>query len=88
MKISLRRSSFYCGFTVYKLSTFQKVLLPKKLGSSLDGCKPKDTTKPKIRRSRDLLFATSKENTGDLSQSYVSPTAKSGSFKLKVHAYS
>ena len=49
---------------------------------------PKDTTKPKIRRSRDLLFATSKENTGDLSQSYVSPTAKSGSFKLKVHAYS
>ena len=45
---------------------------------------PKDTTKPKNRRRKDLFFAKKvfipccKENTRDLSQSSVSPTAKLG----------
>ena len=40
---------------------------------------PKDTTKPKIRRRKDLsLLVASKENTGDLSQSSVSPNGKIG----------
>ena len=38
-----------------------------------------DTTKPKIGRRKDLLLlAPSKENTGDLSQSNVSPDSKIG----------
>ena len=36
------------------------------------GVKPKDTTKPEIRRRKNLLlFAASKDNTRDLSQSSV-----------------
>ena len=54
----------------------------RELGSRLGGCqaktktknsKQKDPMKPKIRR-KDLLLASSEENTGDLSQSSVSPT--------------
>ena len=44
----------------------------------LVGVKPTDTTKPKIRRRKDLLLAASKENTGDLSQSSVSLNSKIG----------
>ena len=55
----------------------------------LVGVGPKDTIKPKIRRRKDLLLlAARKQNTGDLSQSSVSQTAKLGRFKLRVHAYS
>ena len=40
---------------------------------------PKDTTKPKTGRRKDLLLATSKEeNMGDLSQSSVSLNSKTG----------
>ena len=42
------------------------------------GVQPKDTTKPKTERRKDLLLAASKENTGDLSQSSVSPNSKIG----------
>ena len=53
----------------------------RELGSRLGGCqakkkkktKQKDPMKPKIRR-KDLFLASSEENTGDLSQSSVSPT--------------
>ena len=44
----------------------------------LVGVEPIDTPKPKIRRRKDLLLAASKENTGDLSQSSVSPDSKTG----------
>ena len=40
------------------------------------GVKPKDTTT--IRRRKDLLLAAIKENTGDLSQSSVSPRQQTG----------
>ena len=49
----------------------------------------KDKTKPKIGRRKDLLlFAASKENTGDLCQSSVSQKSEIESFKLRAHAYS
>ena len=35
------------------------------------GVEPEDTTKPEIRRRKDLLLAASKENTRHLSQSSV-----------------
>ena len=41
---------------------------------------PKDTTKPKSGRRKDLLFAARKENPRDLSQSSVSPNSKIGKF--------
>ena len=44
----------------------------------LVGIKPKDTTKPKIGRRKDLLLAATKENTGGLSQSSVSSNSKIG----------
>ena len=37
---------------------------------------PKDTTKPKSGRRKDLLLAVSRENTGDISQSCVSLNGK------------
>ena len=43
-------------------------LPPKPL---LVGVEPKDATKPKIRRRKDLLLAVCMENTRDLSQSIV-----------------
>ena len=43
------------------------------------GIEPRDTTKLKHRKRKDLLLlAASKENTEDLSQSSVSQTAKLG----------
>ena len=33
------------------------------------GCEPKDATKPKIGRRKDLLLGASKKNSRDLSQS-------------------
>ena len=57
----------------------QKVLLlPQNCIPLLVGVEPKDTTKAKIRRRRDLLPAASKENTRDISQSSVSPDSKIG----------
>ena len=38
----------------------------------LASVEPKETTKPNIGRREDLLFAESKQNTEDLSQSSVS----------------
>ena len=42
------------------------------------GIEPKDTTKAKSGRRKDLLLAARKENTGGLSQSIVSPNGKIG----------
>ena len=42
------------------------------------GVKPKNTTKLKIGRRKDLLLAASKESTGDLFQSSVSLDSKMG----------
>ena len=53
-------------------------MLPKNWVCLLVGVEPKDTTKPKIGRRKDLLLAASKGNTGDPSQSSVSPNSKSG----------
>ena len=39
---------------------------------------PKDTTKPKMGRRKDLLLAASKESTEDLSQGSVSLNGKIG----------
>lgn len=49
------------------------VLLPRNWVYLLEGIEPKDTTKSKIWRRKDLLLlAASKENTEALSQSSVS----------------
>ena len=40
--------------------------------------KPEDTSKPKIRRRKDLLVAASKENPGDLPQGRVTRNSKTG----------
>ena len=42
------------------------------------GVEPKDTTKPKIGRRKELLLAASKEDTGDFSRSSFSPKSKTG----------
>ena len=47
--------------------------------------KPKDTTKPKIGRRKDLLLAANK-NTGNISQKSNSPQIEE-SFKQKAHEY-
>lgn len=52
------------------------ILLPQNWVHLLVGVEPKDTTKPKSGRRRHLLPEASKENTGDLSQSSVSPNGK------------
>ena len=54
----------------------------------MEGVAPKDATKPKRRRRKNLLFAASKENTMGISQNRVSRTAKRGKFKAKVHVCS
>ena len=46
-------------------------LVPQKLGSPFG-------VKPKSQRRKDLLLATSKENTGDLSLSSISLNSKIG----------
>lgn len=43
--------------------------MPSSPSSPLDGGRAKDTTEPKIERREDLIFAASKESTGDLPQS-------------------
>ena len=53
-------------------------VLPENGVSLLRGVEPKDTSKPKIRRRRDLLLAAGVENTGNLSQSSVSLNSKIG----------
>ena len=53
-------------------------VLPENWVLLLVGVEPKDTTKPKIWRRKDLLLAASKENTGDLSQSSVPLNSKTG----------
>ena len=47
--------------------------------------KPKDTTKPKIRRRKDLLLAANKK-TGNFSQKSNSPQIEE-SFKQKAREY-
>ena len=58
------------------LEKWELLLLPKIWVHLLLGVEPTDTNKPKIERRKDLLLAASKENTGDLSQSSVSPNSK------------
>ena len=53
-------------------------VLPENWVCLLRGVEPKDTSKPKIRRRRDLLLAAGVENTGNLSQSSVSWDSKIG----------
>ena len=54
-------------------------MLPENWVHLLVGVEPKDTTKPKIGRRKDLLLlVASKENTGELSQSSVFPNSKIG----------
>ena len=53
-------------------------MFPENWVCLLVGVEPKDTTKPEIRRRKDLLLAASKENTGDFFQSSVSPNSKIG----------
>ena len=54
------------------------IMLPKNWVHLLVVIKPIDTTKPKIRRRKDLLLAASKQNTRDLSRSRVSLNSKIG----------
>ena len=51
-------------------------VLPENWVCLLRGVEPKDTSKAKIRRRRDLLLAAGVENTGNLSQSSVSLNSK------------
>ena len=61
------------------LSQLQPLLLLENWVGLWVGVQPTNTTKPKIRRRKDLLLlAASKENTWDLSQSSVSQNSKSG----------
>ena len=61
------------------LTTIKEILLPRTWVCLLVGVEPKDTTKAKIRKKKDLLlFAASKEHTGDLPQSSVSLNSKVG----------
>ena len=53
-------------------------MLPENWVCLLRGVEPKDTSKAKIRRRRDLLLAAGVENTGNLSQSSVSLNSKIG----------
>ena len=66
--------SSFCG-TVHLCALS---LLPENWIHLLVGVEPIDRPKPKIGGRKDLLFAASKENTGDISQSSVSPNSKSG----------
>ena len=54
------------------------LVLPENWICLLVGVEPKDTTKPKIRRRKDLPLAASNENMGDLSQSSVALNSKIG----------
>ena len=62
--------------------------ITSKMGLFPGGYQVKDTTQSKFKRRKDLLFAASKENIRDLPQSRVSLNSKTGSFKVKIHAFS
>ena len=47
------------------VSAGQRSSYPKNWVHVLVGVEPKDTTRPKIRRRKDLLLAASKENMGN-----------------------
>ena len=50
---------------------------------------PKDTTKPKIGRKKDLLLVASKEDTTDFFPKHCLPEQENWrTFKLRVHAQS
>ena len=49
------------------------LLLPENWVRNLVSVEPKDTTKPGIRKRKNLLLAASKKNTGDIPQSSRSP---------------
>ena len=51
------------------LSSSNVLLLPEYWVHFLIHVEPKDTTKPKSRKRKDLLLAAGKESLGDLSQS-------------------
>ena len=51
-------------------------LLDEKLGLPLSRCQAKRNKQAKLERRKDWLVAAIKENTGDLSQSSVSPKRK------------
>lgn len=55
-------------------------MLPQNRVHLLVGVEQKDTSKKESGRRKDLLLVATKENTGDLSQSRVSPSSKIGSF--------
>ena len=55
-------------------------MLPENWVYLLVSVEPKDITKPKIRKRKTLLLAPRRENTGELSQSPVSPNYKIGEF--------
>ena len=50
-------------------------LLPENCICSLVIAKPRDTTKPKTGRRKNLLLAVNKENTEDLSKGNLSPNS-------------
>ena len=64
-------------------------LLLKNWVSLLVGVEPKDATKSKSGRRKVLLLGASKESTGDIYQSSVSPKQHNlGIFKLRMYTYS
>ena len=67
-----------------RLSQSNHIVTPN-IGLPLSVCQVQKHNQAK-NGEKDLLLAASKENTGDISQSSVSPTAKLGNI-LWVHAY-
>lgn len=68
----METSNKHLGVTISHtqcLSSSNVLLLPEYWVHLLIGVEPKDTTKPKSRKRKDLLLAAGKENLGDLSQS-------------------
>ena len=59
---------------------YRLIMLPENCVCLLVGIEPKDTTKPKSRRKKDLLLAASEENTRDLPKAVSPQTAKLGKF--------
>lgn len=53
-------------------------MLPQNWVHLLVGVEQKDTSKKESGRRKDLLLVATKENTGDLSQSSISPSSKIG----------
>ena len=61
-------------------------MLPENWVHLLVGVELEDTAKPKSRR-KDLLLATSKEKTRDLSQSKISLNSKIGEVLTKLYVH-